>query len=104
MGDSICWAAYEADTQFTIFDLSALKKQCLLSLSRFIRAEKARVTLATIYLYFKTKDELYGTIMVDVYRHFIHLFREAERTAGTTDDCLPALIRSFISYCRKDMV
>jgi hypothetical protein len=32
MGASICWAAYEADTQFTIFDLSALKKQCLISL------------------------------------------------------------------------
>jgi hypothetical protein len=33
MGASICWAAYEADTQFTIFDLSALKKQCLISKS-----------------------------------------------------------------------
>jgi mRNA interferase MazF len=31
MGASICWAAYEADTQFTLFDLSALKKQCLIS-------------------------------------------------------------------------
>jgi hypothetical protein len=35
MGASICWAAYEADTQFTIFDLSALKKQCLISPGRF---------------------------------------------------------------------
>jgi hypothetical protein len=29
MGASICCAEAEADTQFTIFDLSALKKQCL---------------------------------------------------------------------------
>jgi hypothetical protein len=26
IGVSICWAAAEADTQYTIFDLSALKK------------------------------------------------------------------------------
>jgi hypothetical protein len=26
---SICWVAAEADTQFTIFDSPALKKQCL---------------------------------------------------------------------------
>jgi len=31
MGASICWTAKKADTQFTIFDLSALKKQCLIS-------------------------------------------------------------------------
>jgi len=30
MGASICCAEDEADTQFTIFDLSALKKQCLI--------------------------------------------------------------------------
>jgi putative spermidine/putrescine transport system permease protein len=30
MGTSICWAAAEADTQFTIFDSSALKKQLLI--------------------------------------------------------------------------
>jgi len=30
MGASICCAEAEADTQFTIFDLSALKKQCLI--------------------------------------------------------------------------
>jgi hypothetical protein len=31
MGASICCAEAEADTQFTIFDLSALKKKCLIS-------------------------------------------------------------------------
>jgi hypothetical protein len=30
MGASICWAAAEADIQFTTFNLSALKKQCLI--------------------------------------------------------------------------
>jgi len=30
MGASICWATAETDTQFTIFDSSALKKQCLI--------------------------------------------------------------------------
>jgi len=30
MGDSICWAAYEGDTQFTLFDLYGPKKQCLI--------------------------------------------------------------------------
>ena len=30
MGASTCCAEAEADTQFTIFDLSALKKQCLI--------------------------------------------------------------------------
>ena len=34
IGVSICWA--EADTQFTIFDLSALKKQCLIFYLFFI--------------------------------------------------------------------
>jgi hypothetical protein len=32
MGASICWATAETDTQFTIFDSSALKKQCLIFL------------------------------------------------------------------------
>ena len=36
MGASIWWAAYEADTQFTIFDLSALKKQCLIFTNKYI--------------------------------------------------------------------
>jgi hypothetical protein len=36
MGASICCAEAEADTQFTIFDLSALKKQCLISWKKFI--------------------------------------------------------------------
>jgi hypothetical protein len=31
IGVSICWAAAETNTQFTIFDSSALKKQCLIS-------------------------------------------------------------------------
>ena len=35
MGASICCAEAEADTQFTIFDLSALKKQCLSAPSKF---------------------------------------------------------------------
>ena len=30
MGASICWAAAEADIQFTTFNLSALTKQCLI--------------------------------------------------------------------------
>jgi hypothetical protein len=30
MDTSICWAEAEADTQFTIFDLSELKKQSLI--------------------------------------------------------------------------
>ena len=33
MGASIFWATAKADTQFTILDLSAFKKQCLISLS-----------------------------------------------------------------------
>ena len=43
MGASICWAAAKADTQFTIFDLSALKKQCLIY---FISQPKSGVTLS----------------------------------------------------------
>jgi hypothetical protein len=37
MGASICYAEAEAeaDKQFTIFDLSALKKQCLISISNW---------------------------------------------------------------------
>ena len=31
MGGSICWAAYKADIQFMLFNLSELKKQCLIS-------------------------------------------------------------------------
>jgi len=31
MGASTCCAEAEPDTQFTVFDLSALKKQCLIS-------------------------------------------------------------------------
>jgi len=34
MGASTCCAEAEADTQLTIFDLSALKKQCLILLSK----------------------------------------------------------------------
>jgi hypothetical protein len=30
MGASISWAEAETDTQFTIFDSSVLKKQCLI--------------------------------------------------------------------------
>jgi len=35
MGASTCCAEAEPDTQFTVFDLSALKKQCLISYSVF---------------------------------------------------------------------
>jgi hypothetical protein len=36
MGASICCEEAEANTQFTIFDLPELKKQCLIFLSFFI--------------------------------------------------------------------
>ena len=36
-GVSICWAAAEASTQFTIFDLSVLKKQTLIILFLEVR-------------------------------------------------------------------
>ena len=38
MGASICWVAYEAYTQFTLFNLSTMKKQCLISCP-FLRDE-----------------------------------------------------------------
>jgi len=34
MGASTCCAEAEPDTRFTVFDLSALKKQCLISISQ----------------------------------------------------------------------
>ena len=44
MGASICCAEAEADTQFTIFDLSALKKQCLIfGFKEVIRPDHGRM-------------------------------------------------------------
>jgi hypothetical protein len=42
---SICWAATEADTQFTIFDISALKKQCLSAPSKFGASYGVKVSI-----------------------------------------------------------
>jgi hypothetical protein len=45
MGASICCADAEADTQFTIFDLSALKKQCLSAPSKFGASYGVKVSI-----------------------------------------------------------
>jgi hypothetical protein len=37
MGASVCWVVAETDTPFTIFDLSALKKQLLIFNERRFR-------------------------------------------------------------------
>jgi hypothetical protein len=37
MGAPLCWAVTEADTQFTIFDLSALKKKFQILISDLTR-------------------------------------------------------------------
>ena len=45
MGASICCAEAEADTQFTIFDLSALKKQCLSAPSKLGASYGVKVSI-----------------------------------------------------------
>jgi hypothetical protein len=45
MGASICCAEAEADTQFTIFDLSASKKQCLSAPSKFGASYGVKVSI-----------------------------------------------------------
>jgi hypothetical protein len=45
MGASICCAEAEIDTQFTIFDLSALKKQYLSAPSKFGTSVGVKVSI-----------------------------------------------------------
>jgi hypothetical protein len=50
MGASICWAAAEADTQFTIFDLSAPEKQLLIFQHLGLWARKARPSPPDVHI------------------------------------------------------
>jgi AcrR family transcriptional regulator len=65
-------------------------------------ALKAELTLATIYLYFKSKDELYGTIMEDVYIAYLALFTKASKMEGSTYGRLLSLVKMFLDYSLND--
>jgi hypothetical protein len=61
MGASICCAEAEADTQFTIFDLSALKKQCLIyQISPPSRPSSAQPSTSTLIRFAPFQKHLSG--------------------------------------------
>ena len=49
-GASTCCAEAEPDTQFTVFDLSALKKQCLISFDLSALKKQCLISKAMSYL------------------------------------------------------
>ena len=59
-------------------------------------ATKAKLTPAAIYLYFKSKDELYGVILEQIYQKNNALLLEIARKPGTIFDRLQAVLNTYL--------
>jgi AcrR family transcriptional regulator len=64
-------------------------------------ARKAKLSPAAIYLYFKSKDELYGTILVEIYSENNRIFRAAAETGGSVRDRLLGLLKAYLQFMLK---
>jgi hypothetical protein len=73
MGASICWVAAEADTQFAIFDLFVLKKQCLFFfylLSGIFVSSALKKQTSYLFLYHFSVLCFYDTSIIVICCHF----------------------------------
>ncbi|MCF8069515.1 MAG: TetR/AcrR family transcriptional regulator [Desulfobacterales bacterium] len=61
-------------------------------------ARRARVTPATIYLYFKNKDELFGTILEDVQVNLNQVLVNASETPGSIFDRFFTILKAYFEY------
>lgn len=68
-------------------------------------AEKAELSRATLYLYFKTKDEIFVHSIAQFLSYFRELLDELYKRAKRESlELLPALWNIFIEFYRKDPV
>ena len=66
-------------------------------------AAKANLTPAAIYLYYKSKDELYGTILEQIYRKNNDvLHKVAQHTQGEIIDRLQAVLSTYLKIIVTD--
>jgi len=103
MGASTCCAEAEPDTQFTVFDLSALKKQCLISKKSQIKAKKADrrrrcaskerfcLEMATGYLQEDSDD-----VKEQVYKSLDHIVQSSALV-----ECINSIIRPFLDNSKN---
>jgi len=59
-------------------------------------ARKAKLTPAAIYLYFKSKDELYGTILEQIYQKNNGILLKIGKSSGTIFERLQAVLNAYL--------
>lgn len=64
-------------------------------------ARKAKLSPATIYLYFRSKDELYGTILAEIYSENNRIFQAAAETGGSVRHRLLGLLKAYLQFMFK---
>jgi AcrR family transcriptional regulator len=65
-------------------------------------AAKANLTPAAIYLYFKSKDELYGAILEPVYRRNNDILLKVANSHGEIFDRLQAVLNAYLKIIVTD--
>ncbi len=65
-------------------------------------AERAELSKGTLYLYFKSKDELYVSVIVEGYRILEKRIREALERAEGPEEKLKAVYFSFVDHCLEN--
>ncbi|MCF8070127.1 MAG: TetR/AcrR family transcriptional regulator [Desulfobacterales bacterium] len=65
-------------------------------------AGKAKLTPAALYFYFKNKDELFGTILEEVYQKELDALIEASKSEDTIYNRLLAVIKTYYEFILKE--
>ena len=65
-------------------------------------AERAELSKGTLYLYFKSKDELYVSVIVEGYRILEKRIREALPKAEGPEEKVKAVYFAFVDHCLEN--
>lgn len=65
-------------------------------------AEAAELSKPTLYRYFRNKDDLYVSIVLDGFRAVRDLFRDIAEGGGDAEEKTRAAFRAFVDFCMGD--
>jgi AcrR family transcriptional regulator len=65
-------------------------------------AERAELSKGTLYIYFKSKDELYVSVIVEGFRILEKRMREALTKAEGPEDKVKAVYYAFVDHCLEN--